>query len=370
MRYTRMPIEIESPEELGYDRILYNLSESAVRDRTWSSLGIKLEDIILCYGDHRGMPDLREALSAQGPGLLPDHVLVTAGAAGALFIVATTLLKEDDHLVVVRPNYATNIETPKAIGARITYVDLTLENGYRLDLQKISDSIQPSTKLISLTVPHNPTGTMIDLGTMRAVVDVAERAGCFVLFDETYRDLTLGEPLPLAATLSPRAISVSSLSKAFGVPGIRIGWVINRDPELLTLFLAAKEQMGICGSAIDEYVGYQLLVKRPEVLASNQRLLARRLEIVRSWIESEPLVQWVEPKGGVVCFPRVDLPDARMEAFYRRLLEEHRTYLAPGHWFDMPRQYFRLGFGWPTEDELSRGLDAISRTLKNNPLSL
>ena len=370
MRYARMPIEIESPEELGYDRILYNLSESAVRDRTWSSLGIELGDITLYYGDHRGMPALRGAIAAQGPGLSPDHVLVTAGAAGALFIVATTLLKKDDHLIVIRPNYATNIETPKAIGARITYIDLTLGNAYRLDPKEISDSIQPSTKLISLTVPHNPTGTMIDLDTMRAVVDIAERAGCFVLFDETYRDLTLGEPLPLAATLSPRAISVSSLSKAFGVPGIRIGWVINRDPELLTLFLAAKEQIGICGSTIDEYVGHQLLVRRPEVVVSNQRLLARRLEIVRSWIQSESLIQWVEPEGGVVCFPRVDLPDARMEAFYRRLLEEHRTYLAPGHWFDMPRQYFRLGFGWPTEDELSRGLEAISRMLKNNPSSL
>ena len=120
MRYRRMPIEVESPEQLGYDTIAYNLSESSVADRRLSDLGLDLDidEVLLCYGDHLGDPVLREAVAAGGEGVRADDVLVTPGAAGALFGAATALLEPGDHLVVVRTNYATNLETPRAIGGR------------------------------------------------------------------------------------------------------------------------------------------------------------------------------------------------------------------------------------------------------------
>ena len=130
MRYRRMPIEVESPEQLGYSTITNNLSESSVSDRRLSDLGLDLDldGLLLCYGDHLGDPTLREAVADLGEGLGADDVLVTPGAATALFCAATSMLEPGDHLVVVRTNYATNLETPRAIGADIDIVDLSFED--------------------------------------------------------------------------------------------------------------------------------------------------------------------------------------------------------------------------------------------------
>lgn len=366
MNYARMVIEKEAPEEYGYDRIRYNLSESSIADQKLSNIGIKLPDLTLFYGEHRGDRALRELIAAQDNGLTSDDVLVTAGAAGALFIIATSLLSERDHLVVVRPNYATNIETPKAIGCAISYVDLTYEDGFAVDIARIASALRPETRYISVTCPHNPTGTMMSRADLDGLIALAERHGCYLLVDETYRDLSYGTRLPAAASLSKRAISVSSLSKAFGIPGIRIGWLITRDTELQERFLAAKEQIGICGSVIDEAIARTMLEQRDDFLGKLLPEMAARRAIVQDWIDGEPLVDWVQPSGGVVGFPRIDVgSDFDLDGFYVRLLEKHGTYVGPGHWFEMQKRFFRVGFGWPTAEELRGGLAAISAALRD-----
>jgi aspartate/methionine/tyrosine aminotransferase len=367
MKYVRMAIERESPEELGYGNIRYNLSESSIRDRRLSDLKITLPDLLLFYGEHRGDPELRALVASQADNLKPSDVLITAGAAGALFIIATSLLSPEDHLVVVRPNYATNIETPRAIGCQISFIDLNFDCRFELDLEAVMTAIRPSTKLISITCPHNPTGTMISVDQLERLVKAAKDYHCHLLVDETYRDLSLGVPLPLAASLSPRVISVSSMSKAYGIPGIRTGWLITRDGELMNRFLAAKEQVGICGSVVDEWIAAEVLRQRHDFLSLLKVEMKRRLQIVRDWVCQDPLIEWVEPKGGVVCFPRVT-PSTTFnpDAFYPRLLQKYGTYVGPGHWFEMPEEHFRVGYMWPTEDELKAGLNAISEALRES----
>src|SRR6185312_10591620 len=136
----------------------------------------------------RGDKELRAQIAAQDAGVSPDDVLVTAGAAGALFIISTALLSASDHLVVVRPNYATNIETPRAIGCAIGFVDLAFEDGFAIDIDRVKAAMRPNTKLISVTCPHNPTGTMMDRADLDALVALAESRDCHLLVDETYRD--------------------------------------------------------------------------------------------------------------------------------------------------------------------------------------
>jgi aspartate/methionine/tyrosine aminotransferase len=365
MRYVRMPIEVESPEELGYSTIRYNLSESSIADRTLGQLGIQIPDLLLLYNEHRGSEKLRSLIVDEAPGLKADDVLITGGAAGALFIVATALLGRDDHLVVVRPNYATNLETPRAIGCAIDIVDLAFENGFRLDPARLEAAIRPATKMISITTPHNPTGVTMTEAELRACADIAARHGCMLLVDETYRDLSLGDRLPLAASLGSHVIGVSSLSKAYGVPGLRSGWIVCADPAVNELFLAAKEQICICGNVISEFVAEEMLARRDELLDPTLAEMRSRFALVESWIGSEDRLEWVRPQGGVVCFPRmVETPPGGTDAFYRRLLGEHGTYVGPGHWFEMPDTCFRLGYGWPTRDELERGLEGISRALR------
>jgi aspartate/methionine/tyrosine aminotransferase len=360
-----MPIEVESPEEYGYARIRYNLSESSVADQSLSSLGLAVPDLTLLYNEHRGSTELRTLIAAESPALKPDDVLITTGAAGALFIIATALLSVEDHLVVVRPNYATNLETPRAIGCATTYVDLKFDHGFRLDLDQLAAAITPRTKLVSVTCPHNPTGVACSQAELRALAELTRRHGCHLLVDETYRDLSHAPPPPLAASMGDHVISVSSLSKAYGVPGIRIGWMITTDPALQELFLAAKEQINISGSVIDEWIALQIMRTRSERLNATLVEMRRRVALIGDWMAGEPLLEWVAPTGGVVCFPRMtaELPGG-VEAFYRRLLEDHGAYVGPGHWFEMPDTYFRIGYGWPTAEDLAAGLEAISKALR------
>ena len=365
MRYVRMPIEVESPEEYGYARIRFNLSESSIADHRLSDLGLTIPDMPLLYGEHRGRIRLREIIAADGKGLTPDDVLVTTGAAGALFIVSTALLRPQDHVVVVRPNYATNLETPRAIGCQITLIDLKFEDGFRIDLERVAAAITPATRLISVTCPHNPTGVMPTEAELRRLVEIAREHGCRLLVDETYRDLSFDPPLPVAASLGEHVISVASLSKAYGVPGIRSGWLVTKDPALQELFLAAREQIGICGSVIDEWVAEQVLEQRGALQARTLAEMRRRRDLVSDWMAGEDLLEWVKPSGGVVCFPRMKAePPGRTDAFYRRLLEDQGAYIGPGHWFEMPDTYFRVGYGWPTAEELTSGLAAISAALR------
>ncbi len=361
-----MPIEVESPEELGYGNIRFNLSESSVSDQSIGGLGLVVPDLTLLYGEHRGSHALRSLVVQGAPGLSADDVLITGGAAGALFIVSTCLLGPQDHLVVVRPNYATNLETPRAIGCQISFVDLEFGNGFKLDPSALLCAITPQTRLVSITCPHNPTGTMLTDAQLRELAAVTAGRGCRLLVDETYRELAFEGALPIAASLGDHVISVSSLSKAYGVPGIRIGWLITKDPALRELFLAAKEQINICGSVIDEWIAEQVLSRREQFLPETLAEMRSRRECVSEWIDGEELLEWVRPAGGVICLPHMKSePVGGTSAFYRRLLERHGTYVGPGHWFELSDRYFRLGYGWSTGEALRGGLAAISAALRD-----
>ena len=366
MDFPRMPIEAESPEQLGYDRLRFNLTESSVRDRSFGEFGLNLNALSLCYTDHMGHSGLRELIATRaGGGLKADDVMLTAGAASALFIVAVTLLDAGDHMIVVRPNYATNIETPRVLRCEVDCLDLTFETGFQLDVERLAAMIRPTTRLISVTNPHNPTGVCLSAATLRALVALAEARGVHLLVDETYRDMSFVEKAPVAAGLSDRAISVASLSKSYGIPGIRLGWILARDPALMHRFLCAKEQIGICGSVVDEAIGHAAYAGAGAWLESSGRELRAAFKTVSDWVAGEPLIEWVTPGGGCVCFPRIRA-DAGIEpaAFYRRLNEDHGAYVGPGHWFEQSDHHFRLGYGWPTPDELAGGLAAISSALR------
>jgi aspartate/methionine/tyrosine aminotransferase len=380
MLYRRMPIEVESPEQMGYETIRNNLSESSYTDALFRDFppGADLGNLALCYGSHQGHEGLRgllvkDAMRHGGGGsarehspLTNDDVLLTMGAAGALFILATSLLEKEDELVVVHPNYATNLETPRAIGATLRTIELKFENGFAPDIARIADAITPRTRYISVTHPHNPSGVCLADDQLAQLARIAEDNGIYVLVDETYRDMVFGEQLPLAATYSARMISISSLSKTYGLPGLRIGWIICRDAGLMETFLAAKEQIHICGPVLEEELAYRYLQHRDAHLAQIRADIRAKFGLVKDWMQREGAWEWVEPAGGCVCFPRLRRPqDIDVGAFYRILLDRYGTYVGPGHWFDMPDHYMRIGFGWPEAQRLEEGLDALSRAVRD-----
>ncbi len=284
MNYQRMPIEVESPEQMGYGNVKYNLTESSFTDTKWQDLNVNLDDLVLCYVDHLGHPGLRQLLATEA-GLKADQVILTVGAASALFMISTALLERGDRLLVVRPNYATNIETPRAIGAQIDFYDLKLEEGFQFDVDRLIAMIKPDTRLVSITVPHNPTGVVTPPAVLKRLIAEVERRGIWLLVDETYRDMAFDHPIPYTASLSPRVISVSSLSKTWGLPGIRLGWAMCQDSKMMETLLAAKEQIFICGSAVDEELGYRFYKKKNEVLPRVREKIQEKRALVLSWLE-------------------------------------------------------------------------------------
>jgi aspartate/methionine/tyrosine aminotransferase len=375
MDYRRMPIEVESPEQMGYASIRNNLSESSYTDTLLRDISLPddFRDLVLSYGSHFGHERLREGIAADAnlaaganlgarANLAADDILLTIGAAGALFIIATTLLEKGDELLVARPNYATNIETPRAIGAAIQFIDLRFEEKFALDIDKIKRTLNPATRYISVTYPHNPTGVRLNADELKQLIELAENAGVYLLVDETYRDMVFGEQLPLAASLSTRVISVSSLSKTYGLPGLRVGWIICRDRPLMTKFLAAKEQMHICGPLLEEEIAFRYWQHRDEHLPGIRLDIRQKFDTVKDWMRQQDGFEWIEPAGGCVCFPRLRRPEeVDINKFYRVLLQEYGTYVGPGHWFEMARHYMRIGFGWPAEERLKEGLAALSQ---------
>ncbi|KAI0149572.1 putative aspartate aminotransferase [Xylariaceae sp. FL1272] len=369
MNYQRMTIEKEAPEEVGAV-IKYNLSESAISDQTLESFGIRIPtDTILTYTEHKGSHKLRSlvAQTCDGP-VTAEDVLITAGASTSLFIIKTAILGPKDHVVVTRPNYATNLEIPRSIGCDISIVDLEFDSQYRLDVAQVAACIRRgATKLISVCSPNNPTGTICSKSELRSLASLAKDAGCYLLIDETYADLDYsssgGESgrVVRGAQLGSHVITVSSMSKAYGVPGIRIGWLTTTDDALMERFLAAKEQISISGSVIDELIAEQIYSQRARLLPATIADMRQRRDVVGAWVEEHSeLLDWVKPEAGVMCFIKIKrTPVEGFEAFYQRLLDVYGVYIGRGSWFERDDSFFRLGYGWPTLEELQIGLEAI-----------
>jgi aspartate/methionine/tyrosine aminotransferase len=364
MLYKRMPIEIEAPEGFGYENIDCNLSESSFTDQKFGDLGININDLVLLYGDHKGKIELRE-LIVRDTNLSPDDVLVTSGAATALFIIATSLLNKNDHAVIAKPNYATNIETPRAIGAEVSYLNLLFEDGFDLDIKALEKLITDKTKLVSLTYPHNPTGVLITEEKLNAIIRLVEKKETYLLLDETYRDMSFAEKLPVAATLSDRVISISSMSKSYGLPGIRIGWILCKNKQLMETFLAAKEQICITNSVIDEEIALQYLKKKEDFFAPVQETILKNFQIIKDFMANQTILEWVEPQGGCVCFPRIKSNiTIDTNKFHDILLNKYATYIGKGHWFEEDARYMRIGYSWDSSEKLQKGLNNILKALK------
>ncbi|MHA2368875.1 MAG: aminotransferase class I/II-fold pyridoxal phosphate-dependent enzyme [Candidatus Hodarchaeales archaeon] len=368
LAYRRTPIEKESPEEYGYDRIKYNLAESSVPDMILGILDLDLSKLALSYGDHLGNPRLREAIAGEEETFTPEQILITTGAAGALFIIATSLLTPNDHVVVLHPNYVANLEAPRAIGCQIDYLRLRMEDQFQLDVSQLEQLITPSTRLVSLTYPQNPTGMMLTESALNEIVSLVEAKGCYLLLDETYRDMTFNQPpLPIAASLSSQVISVSSFSKAYGLPGIRLGWLATQNARLMETFLAAKELIFICNSLVDEEIGTHFFIsKKQQFLAEIQGHVFANFEVMQEWMKKNDYLEWIKPQGGCVCFPRIKTDiNIDINAFYELLKEQYRTFVAPGRWFEVDRRFMRIGYGYPSQQELVGGLECINQAISD-----
>ena len=205
---------------------------------------------------------------------------------------------------------------------------------------------------------------MITEAELREAVELVEERGLFLLFDETYRHMAAGDTLLTAAAgLSDRVISISSMSKCYGLPGIRTGWLATRNQEILDRVLAIREQVSISNNALSEKIAEEVLRNSGAFLAKARERIAENREVVAGWMAEQADFEWVRPEAGVVCLPRIKSGKrVDPEALYRRLAEEYRTFVVPGRCFEMDERFFRIGFG-ADADEIRTGLANLNQAL-------
>lgn len=341
----------------------YDVGESAIKFLKLQDLDFDLNAVDLRYGHHTGAPGLRQALSREYDGLTKDDILVTSGGAEAIFSICVALLRPGDHVIVEHPNYPSTYEVPRGLACDVELFRLEFEAGFEPDLDRLEKSIRPNTKLMIFTHPNNPTGSMISKEQHARLIRIAEARKIYLIFDETYRHLTFGEPLPASASLSPYAISIASMSKCYGLPGIRIGWLASRARELHEGVLAVREQVTITNGALSEAIATRVLERKDEFLARARTHVEGNLKIAGAWLEGRADLEWVRPRGGVVASPR--LREGRVadpEALYRTIAVDQQVFVIPGRCFDMDNRFFRLGFGGRPE-ELTEGLRRVGLAL-------
>jgi aspartate/methionine/tyrosine aminotransferase len=305
------------------------------------------ERLTLGYTESTGLPALREEISRLYHGVGPEYVLTFAGAQEAIFVLMNVLLGPGDHAVVTWPGYQSLYEVARATGAEVSLLRLREEDGWALDLEAVKRELRPDTKLLVVNFPHNPTGALPDAAAWRDLFALAGERGAYVLADEVYRLLEHDprDTLPAGVELSGRGVSLGVMSKAFGLAGLRVGWLASRDTALLERCASYKDYTTICNAAPSEVLSLIALRARERVLARSRDLLSRNLAVLDGFFARRAdTFRWVRPRSGSVAFPKL-LKELPVAEFCQRLVEKEGVLLLPGDVYDFPGNHFRLGLG-------------------------
>jgi len=350
----------------------YNLSESGVHPVLLRELvgqdPLALERLLateLNYPHVNGIPELRENIALLYDGATARNVLVTVGAAEANYIATRTLLSPGDEIAFMLPNYMQIWGIARNHGLRVSEFRLREERGWTLDLDELDRAVTPATRAVAVCNPNNPTGHVLSEAEMDAVVRAAERAGAWILADEVYAgaERLTEETTPSLYGRYDRVLAMGSLSKAYGLPGLRLGWVVG-PPEILDEIWARHEYVTISAAMLSNRLA--ALALSPEV---RLRLIRRAREYVRggfavfqAWTERHAGVfRLVPPQAAAIAFPRYEL-EIGSSALAERLRREKSVLVVPGDHFGMDR-FLRINFGLP-EERLVPALDRVRELLE------
>jgi aspartate/methionine/tyrosine aminotransferase len=322
-------------------------------------------DLRLGYTESTGHPLLRAEIAALYDSLEADDVLVFAGAEEAVFCLFNTSLGAGDHMIVTWPGYQSLYEVARAAGAEVSLHALLEHDGWALDVERLRRSIRPTTRMIVVNAPHNPTGMLPNLAEWTELAALCAEAGIRLIADEVYRYLEVDPAarLPAGADLGPTYLSIGVLSKSFALPGLRIGWLATRDRDVLDRCARLKDYTTICSSAPSEILALMALRARDAVIARSRDIVASNLARLDDFFARRPdALTWVRPSGGSTAFPRLvpTGPAGRSaDAFCSRLVEATGVLLLPSTTFGFGDGHVRLGFGRTDMPEALGKLEAF-----------
>jgi aspartate/methionine/tyrosine aminotransferase len=345
--------DLERWQSTWENRVRYNLSESGVHPLSVRELlalaqaaADPLLDVRLGYSQSNGTDALRERIAALYPGATPDQVLVTNGSAEANYVAALRVIEPGDQVAMLLPNYLQLWGHVQNLGAQVRPFRLHEERGWAPDPAEIRSAIAPGTKLVVVTNPHNPTGHVLADAMRRAIIDRTAEVGAWLLADEVY----MGAERDGNTTASfwgsyDRLLCVAGLSKAYGLPGLRIGWLVGPAPIVADAW-ARHDYTTIGPSGASDHLATLALqpAVRERLLARTRAILRENYPVLEQWLKTfGPSFSWVPPQAGAICWVRYR---SRVdgETLVERVRAGQSVLLVPGEHFGMPG-YLRFGFG-------------------------
>lgn len=313
----------------------------------------QFNDLSLGYTETWGNPTLREHIAATYEHLQTENILCMAGAGEGIYTTARVLLSAEDHVIVPTPNYQSAETIPLDICA-VSGVPMHYDsdNGWSLNIDDIKAATQANTKMISLNFPHNPTGFVLSDDDLKILVDWCREKDIYLFCDEVYRGVELADDNQLIqiADAYEKGISLNVMSKAYGFPGLRVGWLASQDTAFLQKVERYKHYLSICNAAPAEFLATLALQNREAILAANKALLKENVvQLEQLFADFSHLFEWHRPKGGCVAFPKY-LGEEGGEVFCQNLLQDSGILLLPSSIYhseltSVPTNHFRIGFG-------------------------
>jgi aspartate/methionine/tyrosine aminotransferase len=318
----------------------------------------------LGYTESPGAPALRAAIASIYGTISPADVLVHSGAEEALWTFFEAAIAPGDHVIIQTPCYASARELPRALGASVSDWRMRFEDAWVPDLEGLERLIRPTTRVLYLNSPHNPTGYQFPIETFRHVIELAARHGLLVFSDEVYRELEHNSALrlPAACDVLETAVSLGVMSKTYGLPGLRIGWVATRNGAVLERMAMVKDYTTICNSAPSEFLATIALRHRDKLVQRNLSIVRRNLPLLNAFFARHAeLFDWLPPEAGPIGFPRLKL-EREVQQWCDEIVAASSVLLLPGTVYETPR-HFRVGFGRENMPEALGVLEAHLDTL-------
>ena len=322
----------------------YNLATSGVMSYPMSGLPVRLDDLEINGPTLYGYAPLLERL-AKLNGVTPDRVVTAAGTSMANHLAFAATVRPGDDVLVEHPTYELLPTTLEYLGANVRYFERRMDEGFRIEPSEVERTMTAQTRLICLTNLHNPTGALINEPTLLAVGDIAKKRGAYVLVDEVYLEALYDERPKPAIHLGEHFLVTSSLTKAFGLSGLRCGWVL-ANPELTDRMWHINDLYGVNAAHPAELLSVIAIDNLATVTARAKQLLDSNRPLVEKFLKSRDDLEYFLPRNGTVVVPR--LRKGEVDTLNRLLREKYETAIVPGSYFDMP-QHFRIGIGGDPE---------------------
>ncbi len=321
----------------------------------------ELDSLWLGYTESPGAPYLRQAISQIYVGMSADDALVVSSAEEGIFIAYHALVGSGDHVIVETPCYESALELARSTGAEVSLWERHFEDGWAHDLAALENLIRSNTKMLYINTPSNPTGINMKPEVLDAVIHLAREKNIIVLCDEVYRELEHDPKnrLPAICDLYDNAISLGSMSKSYGLPGLRLGWLVSKNHALLEKMLHFKFYTTICSSAPSEFLTALALRQRQVILARNLGIVQHNFPLLEAFLaRHSDLFSWVKPNASPIGFPRVKIKGSVMD-FCEEVVEKTGVLLLPGSVYDQPN-HIRMGYG---RSNMPEALEQLERYL-------